>query len=59
MKEDDVPVKLEGLNVDAVYENFVKQITNFKTKIKREKQLNKQMQWNKKMKLLKGRLESI
>lgn len=26
MSEDELPLKLEGLNVDAVYENFVYQI---------------------------------
>ena len=26
MTEDELPLKLEGLNVDAVYENFVYQI---------------------------------
>ena len=26
LPEDDLPVKLDGLNVDAVYENFVRQI---------------------------------
>lgn len=30
LKEDALPVKLEGLNIDAVYENFVKQIAGAK-----------------------------
>ena len=30
MEEDDLPVKLEGLDIDSVYENFVKQIAGDK-----------------------------
>ena len=30
LEEDDLPVKLEGLDIDAVYENFVKQIAGDK-----------------------------
>ena len=90
MEEDDLPMKLEGLDIDAVYENFVKQIagdklqaaeageslkdtvareeekealrkqiTNLQAKIKKEKQLNKQMLLNKELKILKSRLESL
>lgn len=32
LAEDELPVKLEGLNVDAVYENFVRQIAGDKLK---------------------------
>ena len=82
--EDELPLKLEGLNVDAVYENFVrqiagdrlkteasgeslkesveryekkqtlkKQIATLQAKIRKEKQLNKQMQMNTELKKLK------
>lgn len=88
--EDDLPLKLEGLNVDAVYENFVrqiagdklktevageslkesvardeqkqklqKQIATLQVKIRREKQLNKQMQMNNELKKLKKELEVL
>ena len=30
MEEEDLPVKLEGLDIDSVYENFVKQIAGDK-----------------------------
>lgn len=30
--EDELPIKMEGLNVDAVYENFVRQIADDKLK---------------------------
>lgn len=88
--EDELPLKLEGLNVDAVYENFVrqiagdklkredvgetlkesvardeqkqalqKQIDTLQAKIRKEKQLNKQMQMNTELKKLKKELEAI
>lgn len=88
--EDELPLKLEGLNVDAVYENFVrqiagdklktetsgeslkesvardeqkqalqKQIATLQAKIRKEKQLNKQMQMNTELKELKKKLEAM
>lgn len=33
LAEDELPLKLEGLNVDAVYENFVRQIAGDKLKM--------------------------
>lgn len=88
--EDELPLKLEGLNVDAVYENFVrqiagdrlkteasgeslkesvardeqkqqlqKQITTLQAKIRKEKQLNKQMQMNTELKRIKKELEVL
>ncbi len=90
MEEAELPLKLEGLNVDAVYENFVrqvagdilqtddsgeslkesvardeqrqalmKQIDALKVKIRKEKQLNKQMQMNGELKKLKKELEDL
>ena len=32
LAEDDMPLKLEGLNIDAIYENFVRQIAGNKLK---------------------------
>lgn len=86
--EDELPIKLEGLNVDSVYENFVRQVAGEKlkteatgeslkesvardeqkqalqkriatlqTKIRKEKQLNKQMEMNGELKTLKKELE--
>lgn len=88
--EDELPIKMEGLNVDAVYENFVRQIAGDKlktevageslkksvardeqkqalqrriatlqAKIRKEKQLNKQMQMNTELKMLKKKLEVL
>lgn len=90
MEEDDLPVKLGGLDIDSVYENYVKQIAGdklkaasigetlkdivaredekevlrkqiatFKAKIKKEKQLNKQMQFNEELKILKKKIEEF
>ena len=81
---------MEGLSVDAVYENFIrqiagdklktesageslkesvardeqkqqlqKQITTLQAKIRKEKQLNKQMQMNTELKKLKKELEAM
>lgn len=88
LAEDKLSLKLEGLNVDAVYENFVrqiagdklktetageslkesvardeqkqalqKQIATLQAKIRKEKQLNKQMQMNIELKKFKKELE--
>ena len=90
LEGDDLPVKLEGLDIDSVYENFVKQIAgdklqtagvgeslkdtvareeemealkkriaNIQEKIKKEKQLNKQMQLSSELKKLKKELEAM
>lgn len=90
LTEDELPLKLEGLNVDVVYENFVRQIAGDKLnaetsgeslkdsvardehrkqlekqisvlqgKIRKEKQLNKQMQMNGELKKLKKELEVL
>lgn len=90
LTEDELPLKLEGLNVDAVYENYVRQIAGDKLKaqtsgeslkasvardehrkqlekqisvlqgkIRKEKQLNKQMQMNNELKKLKKELEAM
>ena len=89
--EDEIPLKLEGLSVDAVYENFVrqiagdalrsetgkteslresverdnrrqeleKQIAALQTNVRKERQLNKQVQLNTELKKLKKELEVL
>lgn len=90
MDEELLPLKVEGLTIDAVYENFVrqiageslkvkslgeslkdsvarneekqqlqKQITVLQAKMRKEKQLNKQMQMNTEIKRLKKELEEL
>lgn len=88
MEEAALPLKLEGLSTDQVYENLVrqiaggalsragetlkesverdkrrqelqKQIAALQTKVRRERQLNKQVELNAELKRLKQELESI
>lgn len=88
IEEAALPLKLEGLSTDQVYENFVrqiagealsqtgetlkesverdkrrqelqKQIAALQVKVRRERQLNKQVELNAELKRLKQELESI
>lgn len=91
LPETDLPLKVEGLSVDKVYENFVRQIAGdalrseegkteslkesverdnrrqelekqvaaLQTKVRKERQLNKQVQLNAELKKLKKELEKL
>ena len=89
LPEHELPLKVDGLNTDAVYENFVRQIagdtlkadsgeslkesverdarrqelqkkiTAMHTKVRKEKQLNKQVQLNAELKKLRKELEEL
>lgn len=89
MAETELPLKLDGLTTDAVYENFVrqiggealtteneeslqqsverdihrqelkKQIEALQTRVRKEKQLNKQVLLNAELKALKKEMETI
>ena len=89
LPESEIPLKIDGLNIDKVYENFVrqiarealqtekneslkesverddkrqqleKQIAALRVRVRKEKQLNKQMKLNAEMKRLKKELEEI
>lgn len=91
MTESELPLKVDGLNVDKVYENFVRQIAGdalhseeskneslkesverdnqrqelkkqiavLQQKVRKEKQLNKQVQMNTDLKKLKKELEKL
>lgn len=89
LTEEDMPIKIDGLDIDKVYENFVrqiagdilksdkqeslqdtvlrdekkrelkKQIANLQTKMRREKQLNKQVSLNTEIKRLRNELEEL
>lgn len=89
LEEKYLPLKIEGLNIDVVYENFVrqiagnalksakgvslkesvvleerrkqleKQILDLYVKIRKEKQLNKQMHINSELKKMKKELEDL
>lgn len=87
-EQSALPLKLDGLSIDQVYENFVrqiagetlsgagetlkesverdkrrrelkKQIVALQVKVRREKQLNKQVQFNVELKRLKKELEEL
>lgn len=89
LPESELPLKIDGLNIDKVYENFVrqiagdalqadsseslkesverdakrqqleKQIAALRDKVRKEKQLNKQMQLNTELKKLRKELEVL
>ena len=90
LAEKDLPIELEGLNIESVYENFVRQIAGDKfskkssnetlkesvtkaeqrqklqkqidalqSKIRKEKQFNKQVEMNVELKKLKKELEKL
>ena len=89
LPEEELPLKIDGLNIDKVYENFVrqiagdalqtdtgetlkesverderrqqleKQITALQAKVRKEKQLNKQVQLNTELKKLRKELEAL
>ncbi|MUP48577.1 DUF4391 domain-containing protein [Veillonellaceae bacterium M2-8] len=91
LPETELPLKVEGLSVDKVYENFVRQIAGdalrseegkteslkesverdnrrqelekqvaaLQTKVRKEKQLNKQVRLNAELKKLKKELEEL
>ena len=89
LAEEELPLTIEGLNLDAVYENFVwqiagdtlhgksgeslkesverenkrqklqKQIDVLQTKVRKEKQLNKQVQLNTELKRLRKELDDL
>ena len=89
LPESELPLKVNGLNIDKVYENFVrqiagdalqgesaeslkesverdarrqelqKQITALQAKVRKEKQLNKQVQLNADLKRMRKELEEL
>lgn len=91
MPESELPLKIDGLSVDQVYENFVRQIAGdalrsqegkteslkesverdnrrqelekqiavLQAKVRKEKQLNKQVQLNAELKMLKKEMEEL
>ena len=89
MTEAELPIRIDSLNLDAVYENFVRQIAGdvlkadsgeslkasverdekkkqlekqiavLENKMRREKQLNRQMEMNAELKRLKNEVKSL
>lgn len=59
LTEDELPLKLEGLNVDAVYENFVYQIAGDLLKAESGKTLQEAVKQDEQIKNLKKQIEVI
>ena len=62
MTEAELPIRIDGLNLDAVYEKkkqLEKQIAALENKMRREKQLNRQMEMNAELKRLKREKEKL
>ena len=59
MTEDELPLKLEGLNVDAVYENFVYQIVGDGLQAGDNESLQDVVERDEKIKNLKKQIEVL
>lgn len=59
MTEDELPLKLEGLNVDAVYENFVYQIAGDTLQASDSESLQDAVERDEKIKNLKKQIEVL
>lgn len=59
MAEDELPLKLEGLNVDAVYENFVYQIAGDTLQASETESLQEAVERDERKKKLKKQIEVL
>ena len=59
MEEDELPLKLEGLNVDAVYENFVYQIAGDSLQAGKSESLQDAVERDGKIRELKKQIEQL
>ena len=59
MAEDELPLKLEGLNVDVVYENFVYQIAGDTLQANESESLQEAVERDEKIKNLKKQIEVL
>ena len=59
MTEDELPLKLEGLNVDTVYENFVYQIAGDTLQANENESLQDVVERDEKVKNLKKQIEVL
>ena len=59
LAEDKLHLNLEGTSLDAMYGNLVRQIAVLQEKIRKEKQLNRQMEMNGEVKRLRRELEEL
>ena len=59
MPEDELPLKLNGLNIDKVYENFVRQIAGDVLQTNNEESLKESVERNEKRKQLQKQIDSL
>ena len=59
LTEDELPLKLEGLNVDAVYENFVYQIAGDNLQVSGNESLQDVVERDEKIKNIKKQIEVL
>jgi hypothetical protein len=59
MPEDELPLKLDGLNIDKVYENFFRQIAGDVLQTNNEESLKESVERNEKRKQLQKQIDSL
>lgn len=59
MPEDELPLKLDGLNIDKVYENFFRQIASDVLQTNNEESLKESVERNEKRKQLQKQIDSL
>ena len=59
MPEDELPLKLDGLNIDKVYENFVRQIAGDVLQTNNEESLKESVERDEKRKQLQKQIDSL
>lgn len=59
MPEDELPLKLNGLNIDKVYENFVRQIAGDVLQTNNEESLKESVERDEKRKQLQKQIDSL
>ena len=59
MDERDIPISVEGLSLDAVYENFVRQIAGDELQRHDQESLKDSVERDEKIRQLKKQIESL
>lgn len=59
LDERDLPIKLEGLNIDTIYENFVRQIAGESLQTERSVTLKESVELDEKRQLLQKQIEAL
>lgn len=59
LKEEEIPLKLDGLNIDTVYENFIYQIAGDTLQANENESLQDAVERDEKLKNLKRQIEAL